>query len=182
MKSKIIKIIIVLFIIILVLNAKSIIKLFYPMKYSAYIYKYSAENNLDPYMVASVIRTESNFNIKAKSNKDAYGLMQMTPDTGEWVAQKMGIKNFKLDDLYNPECNIKMGCWYLRNLADEFNNDPKLYLAAYNGGRGNVQKWLNDKNHSKDGKNLHYIPYKETDRYVKKVMVDFDVYKKLYGK
>lgn len=180
MKSKTIKIIILLIIIIIVFNIKGIIKIFYPMKYSSYVFKYSSEYKLDPYLVAAVIRTESNFNNKAKSNKGAYGLMQITGETAEWSSKQMGIKEFKSSDLYDPEYNIRMGCWYLRNLADEFKDDPKLYLAAYNGGRGNVQKWLNSSKHSKDGKNLNYIPYKETDQYVKKVMTDYNVYKRLY--
>lgn len=182
MKSRLIKIILLFVVILLVLNAKSIVKVFYPLKYSTYISKYSRENNLDPYMVAAVIRTESNFNPRAKSNKDAYGLMQITPETAEWVSNKMKLKDFEMSKLYEPEYSIKMGCWYLRDLANEFNNDPKLYLAAYNGGRGNVEKWLNDSKHSSDGKNLHYIPYKETDKYIKKVMTDYNVYKKLYSK
>lgn len=152
------------------------------MTYSQNIYKCAEEYNLDPYLVAAVIKTESNFNPKAVSCKNAYGLMQITANTGQWIAEQMQLKDFEIEKLYEPEYNIHMGCWYLNNLKKEFNNNMDLVLAAYNGGRGNVQKWLNDYNHSKDGKNLHYIPFKETDKYVKKVKVNYKVYRFLYNK
>jgi len=172
----------IIFLIILIINAKNIVKSFYPLKYSDNIIKYSQEYNLDPFLVAAVIKTESNFDEGAKSNKNAYGLMQITPDTAEWAAEKMNVNSFKIEMLYNPDFNIRMGCWYLDNLKEEFDNNTELVLAAYNGGRGNVQKWLKSAEHSSDGKNLHYIPFKETDKYVKKVKVNYNIYKYLYGK
>ena len=156
------------------------VKYFFPLNYPEYIVKYSQKYKLDPYLVAAVIKTESNFDEGAKSNKNAYGLMQITPDTAQWAAEKMNINNFKTQMLYNPEFNIRMGCWYLDNLKEEFNNNMEVVLAAYNGGRGNVQKWLKSTEHSADGKNLHYIPFKETDKYVKKVKVNYSIYKYLY--
>lgn len=162
------------------MNAKNIVKTFFPLKYSENIIKYSKEYNLDPFLVAAVIKTESNFDEGAKSNKNAYGLMQITPDTAEWAAEKMNINSFKTEMLYNPDFNIRMGCWYLNNLKKEFNDNNELVLAAYNGGRGNVQKWLKSAEHSVDGKNLHYIPFKETDKYIKKVKVNYNIYKYLY--
>lgn len=169
-----------IFLIILIMNAKNIVKTFFPLKYSENIIKYSKEYNLDPFLVAAVIKTESNFDEGAKSNKNAYGLMQITPDTAEWAAEKMNINSFKTEMLYNPDFNIRMGCWYLNNLKEEFNDNNELVLAAYNGGRGNVQKWLKSAEHSVDGKNLHYIPFKETDKYIKKVKVNYNIYKYLY--
>lgn len=166
--------------IVLLMNAKNIIKYFYPLRYVDSIVKYSCKYELDPYLVAAVIKTESNFNKNAKSNKNAYGLMQITPDTAHWAAEKMGVKNFKTDMLNDADFNINMGCWYLDNLKDEFDNNMDLVLAAYNGGRGNVQKWLKSSQHSSDGKKLHYIPFKETDKYVKKVKVNCNIYKYLY--
>lgn len=170
---------VVLIVVVLVLNVPNIIKYFYPYKYSNYIIEYSKQNNLDPLFVAAVIKTESNFNENALSNKNAYGLMQITAETAQWSSSKMGIVDFKLDMLKDPEYNIKIGCWYLNNLDKEFNNFD-LVLAAYNGGRGNVQKWLKNSNHSVDGKNLQYIPFKETDKYVKKVNVNYSIYRFLY--
>ena len=73
-----------------------------------------------------------------------------------------------------------MGCWYLSDLKKEFNGNMDLVLAAYNGGRGNVEKWLKDSNTSPDGQNLKNIPFKETDKYVKKVNTNYNIYKYLY--
>lgn len=167
--------------VILIMNAKNIGRHLFPLKYQDNITQYSKKYNLDPYLVAAVIKTESNFNEKAKSNKNAYGLMQITPDTAEWAAEKMNVDNFTTEMLYNPEFNIMMGCWYLNNLKKEFGGNLEVVLAAYNGGRGNVQKWLKSSDHSVDGKNLNYIPFKETDKYVKKVKVSYSIYKYLYG-
>ncbi len=155
-------------------------KVLYPYKYRAYIEKYSKEFNLDPLIVLALIKTESNFRATAESSKNAIGLMQITEDTGRWAAGEMGIKDFKREQLKDPEYNIRMGCWYLDNLKTEFNGDMDLVLAAYNGGRTNVKRWLNDKEHSKDGKKLDYIPFKETDKYLKKVKVSYNIYKFLY--
>lgn len=168
-------------IIILVVNVSNIVRTFYPLKYSQYIYKYSAQYGVDPYLIAAVIKAESNFKTNAVSSKNAYGLMQITPSTAEWAAGEMKISDFNKERLSDPEFNIKMGCWYIDNLGKEFNGNMDLILAAYNGGRGNVQKWLKDLNHSKDGETLHYIPFKETDKYVKRVKVNYNVYKFIYG-
>ena len=130
-------------------------------------------------MVSAVIKTESNFDVDAKSKKNAYGLMQITPDTARWIADKMNMDNFSLDMLTDSDTNIKMGCWYLSNLNKEFNNND-LALAAYNAGRGNVQKWLKDPQYSKDGVSLTNIPFPETDRYITKVKLYYKIYKFLY--
>ncbi|KAA8669109.1 lytic transglycosylase domain-containing protein [Clostridium sp. MT-14] len=176
------KIVVIMIVAMAVLNAKNIVRYYFPLRYSDYIVKYSKDYNLDPYFVMAVIKTESNFKADIRSSKNAIGLMQITPDTAKWAAEKMDIRSFREDMLNDPEFNIKMGCWYLKDLSTEFDGNMKLVLAAYNGGRGNVQKWLKDSQHSADGENLHYIPFKETDKYIKKVEVSYKVYKYLYGR
>lgn len=175
-----IKLCIFILMIYMVFNYKNIIKTIYPLNYQEHILTYSKEYNLDPNLVAAVIKAESDFDKDALSHRGAYGLMQIMPDTADWIAAQSGMKEITYDALYTPEINIKMGCWYLDNLSKEFNGDINLILAAYNGGRGNVQKWLNDEEYSKDGKNLHLIPFKETDGYVKKVNKNYKIYKRLY--
>ena len=151
----------------------------FPFKHEEAIVKYSKENNLDPYFVLSVIMAESGFRTDATSHKNAMGLTQITEDTGQWIAEQMGLADYTSDKLYNDEYNIKMGCWYLNNLREEF-GDVDLFVAAYNAGRGNVREWLNNKEYSKDGKTLSYIPYKETKQYVDKVNTYYKIYKKIY--
>jgi soluble lytic murein transglycosylase len=179
--KKIIKILFLILLVIMVINIKSIFKHFYPIKYEDNIIKYSQRYNVDPCLVAAVIKAESNFNEKATSHRGAYGLMQIMPDTGLWIAENMEFKNYKVEKLYDNEINIAMGCWYINNLNTEFNGDIDLVLAAYNGGRGNVQKWLSDKEYSQDGKKLDNIPFEETDKYVKKVKTNYNIYLKLYS-
>lgn len=181
MKYKVIVITFFIGLIFILVSIKPLGRCFYTLKYNELISKYSSKYSLDPYFVAALIKAESNFDNNAKSQKDAYGLMQITEETGRWVAVEMKVSNFNSDLLYDPEFNIKMGCWYLRNLKKEFNGNMDVVLAAYNGGRGNVQKWLNSKDHSSDGLNLYYIPFKETDKYVKRVNTNYKIYNFLYG-
>lgn len=180
--KKLFKLVWIIIIVILLINLSMFfVKKVYPLKYSESIFYYSNKNNLDPYLVASIIKTESNCNPNAVSNKNATGLMQITPETGKWIAEQMKINDFSVERLHEPELNISMGCWYLDNLRTEF-KDTELVIAAYNAGRGNVQKWLKNSEHSKDGQNLHNIPFEETDKYVKKVKVNYKIYKFLYDR
>ncbi|ASW42505.1 lytic transglycosylase domain-containing protein [Clostridium isatidis] len=153
----------------------------FPYKYSTYIEKYSEEFNVDPYLVLAMIKAESNFNNKAESKKGAKGLMQIMDSTGEWAAKELGINYFLPSMLFDEDLNIRMGCWYLANLEEEF-GDIDLVIAAYNGGSGNVNKWLNDEDFSSDGEKLDYIPFNETKKYVDKVKVYYNIYKYLYEK
>lgn len=155
-------------------NKKSDIEIFYKEE----IKNYSKKYNLDPNMVAAVIKAESGFNKEAVSHVGAIGLMQIMPDTGEWVAKKIGMTNFNANMLYDINTNIEIGCWYLNYLKEQF-KEEELVLAAYNGGPGNVTKWLGDERYSRDGATLHYIPFNETKEYVGKVQENYKLYKTL---
>ena len=158
-----------LILIIVLVNGKYILKQYiFPYKHENLIEKYSEEYDIDPRFVLSIIKAESKFDTSAKSHKDAYGLMQITDETGDWIASQMNLIDYTKDKLYDEEYNIKMGCWYINDLKKEF-NDPDLVIAAYNAGRGNVSDWLNNKEYSTDGKSLKYIPYKETSKYLNRV-------------
>lgn len=176
------KIMIICIIAFIVLFIRNILvkQYMFPIKHKSYIMQYSSEYKLDPLLVLAIIKTESNFNENAISKKNAMGLMQVTKPTGAWVAEQLNVYDFKDEALLNPNINIQFGCWYLNNLNEEF-KDLDLVLAAYNGGRGNVRKWLASKDYSHDGKILYNIPFKETDKYVKKVNLYYNVYKALYG-
>ncbi len=150
---------------------------FLPLKYEGYIEKYSEEYNLDKYLVMAVINAESSFDHEAHSGV-ARGLMQLTEDTAKWIAGELEIKYY--DDIEeNPELNIKMGCYYLSYLINQYENTPTA-LAAYNAGLGNVNKWLKNEKYSADGKKLDEIPYGETERYVRRIEFLEGFYKKVY--
>ncbi|KYH30270.1 MULTISPECIES: lytic transglycosylase domain-containing protein [Clostridium] len=172
--------VLIVILMIFIINLKPIGRKIYPIKYYDYIVKYSEEYDLNPFLVTAVIKVESNFNRNAVSVKNAQGLMQLTPSTAKWAAEQMKLDDFSVDMLHDPEVNIRMGCWYLNNLKEEFGPNIELILAAYNGGRGNVKKWLNNYENSTNGIELNYIPFEETDKYVKKVQVNYNLYKFLY--
>ncbi|MBQ4515281.1 MAG: lytic transglycosylase domain-containing protein [Clostridia bacterium] len=178
--KKVIKMLIVLLVIILAFNiCIHLLRGFFPAKYVDEIKKYSEEYSVDPYLVMAVIKAESNYQKEAISNKDAGGLMQITPSTAKWIAEKIKISDFKDEDVYKPEINIKLGCYYLSYLYDMY-ADTKCMLAAYNAGHGTVDKWLCDTNYSTDGKTLEKIPYKETEQYINKVNSYTKIYRILY--
>ncbi len=152
----------------------------YPLKYEDHIYRYSETYGVDPYLVMGIIRAESNFVHDAQSHVEAKGLMQLMDETAEEVAGKIGLSNFTVDQLSNPQVNIQLGVWYLSYLLKQFDNDKTLALAAYNAGIGRVNQWLGDPELSSDGKTLDRIPYEETERYVDKVLKYADAYKEIY--
>lgn len=137
---------------------------------------YSKEYGIDDSLVYSVIKVESKFNKKAVSKRNAKGLMQISEITQNWAQEELGLENI---DIFDPETNIKIGCWYLNKLFKEF-NDLDLVITAYNGGSGNVSKWLKNDAYSIDGNKLHEIPFEETKNYLEKVKENYRVYKALY--
>ena len=159
------------------LNYKKIGYALYPTKFSEYVEKYSSEYGVDKYLVYSIIKTESKFHTRAISSKKAKGLMQITDKTAAWGRQELGLGDA---DIYDPETNIRIGIWYLGKLQKEFRGEYKLVIAAYNGGSGNVRKWLTTRDYSKDGKNLAKIPFNETSKYSQKVLDNYEKYKYLY--
>lgn len=152
--------------------------LIYPKKYSVYVKKYSEEYNLDENLVYSIIKAESKFDKNALSHRGAKGLMQIADITRDWAIEELELNDDI--DIYDPETNIRIGCWYLNTLYKEF-GETDLVIAAYNGGSGNVKKWLSDEEYSKDGEKLHTIPFSETDKYIIKVKKYYEQYNMLYS-
>lgn len=152
-----------------------------PIEYQETVEQYAEENGLSPALVFAVIKTESNFDPDARSRKDAYGLMQITEETLSWAILREGkSETYTAEDLYDPEINIRYGCFILGLLLEEF-QDTKTALAAYNAGRSNVLKWLKDSRYSEDGVTLHSTPYAETTQYMEKVMSYEEKYREMLG-
>ncbi|MDR7870290.1 MAG: lytic transglycosylase domain-containing protein [Tissierellaceae bacterium] len=170
----------ILMILIILLVAFSAISILYPYDYIDLINKYSDEYDIDPLLVAAIINVESKYNKDAVSPKDARGLMQIGPTTGQWAGEELNIVNYNPNMLFIPETNIRIGTWYLSKLKAEFGNNLDLVLAAYNAGSGNVQKWRLDSAFSKDGINLDNIPFKETAEYLVKVKANYKIYDSIY--
>ena len=149
----------------------------YPIKYKEQVIFYSKEYQVEPELVFAVIKTESSFKVNAESQAGAKGLMQITDSTGGYIAQKLGVEEF---DLFDAETNVNFGCYYLKYLLNKFESLDTA-LGAYNAGEGKVNLWLQDANFSKDGKNLDYAPYPETQNFIKNVKKSVQTYRKLYG-
>lgn len=162
---------------IMVLKAGS--ELAVPYDYDEIIEMYAKENDVNKALVAAVIYQESRFKPAAVSSVGATGLMQIMPDTAQWLSVRMEIE-YKKNDLKDPEYNIRMGTYYLAYLLNKYNGSEQLALAAYNAGPGNVDAWLRDGRYSSGG-DLIKIPFKETREYVPKVIQMKEVYRSLYS-
>ena len=161
---------------------RGIEKLQRPDEHREIVEKYAAEYNVPAYIIFAIIDTESDFDEDATSSAGAMGLMQMMPSTFEWLTSADHLaENLLPEALYEPEVSIRYGTYYLRYLFEKFYNWDTVF-AAYNGGEGNVAKWLQSSEYS-DGKgNLTEIPFEETRKYVKKVNRSIDYYKNTYYK
>ena len=151
----------------------------YKTDYIDIIKKECEKYGTNPYEILAIIKTESDFNANAVSKKNAIGLMQITLDTANWCLLKMEENPLTEDELYIPENNIKIGVFYYNYLLNRYGNVNSA-IAAYNGGMGNVDKWLKNYEYSKDGKEITFTPYKETTRYITKTNNNIIIYKLLY--
>ncbi|MDR1687524.1 MAG: lytic transglycosylase domain-containing protein [Clostridiales bacterium] len=144
------------------------IRTVYPLKYYALISEAAQKYGLELSFVCGLIHTESRFDANAVSGKNASGLMQLTKSTADWGASEIGIENYSYDNILTPDINIELGCWYISKLINQY-GDESVALAAYNGGSGNVDRWLADKKTSSDGKTLQSVPFKETQTFIERV-------------
>lgn len=150
---------------------------FFPRGYSQYVDRYCAMYGIDENLAYAVIHTESGFDSDAQSHLGACGLMQLMPDTFDWLQSKQG--GGEDEDIFDPETNIRYGVYYLSLLMEKF-DDERLAVAAYHAGMGRVSQWLSDQALSPDGKTLQSIPFSDTEYYVRKVELAKRVYDTLY--
>jgi soluble lytic murein transglycosylase len=137
----------------------------------------SAKNNLDPYMVASLIRQESEFNSSVISYANAYGLMQIEPSTGKQLAREEGISHFQTFQLLDPEMNIRLGCRYLRQMLDKVGGVPEYAFAAYNAGDNRVVDWEAAGPYSGIDEFVESIPFTQTREYVEAILRNEETYR-----
>ena len=152
----------------------------YPVEYEALIRQYAAENEIPPAYVAAVILAESSYRADAVSQVNAQGLMQILPSTGEWIAGKFG-ETYTEGCLFDPETNVKYGCWYLGFLMRRYDGSMRCASAAYHAGQGTVDKWLADPAYSADGKTLDRIASDATGTYVERVLKYYEKYEEIYA-
>jgi len=163
--------------------AQALIAQQHPLKYQSLIEEQAYANNLDPAFVEAIILNESSFDPSAESYRGARGLMQMMPETAEWIFGSIGgAAEYSFDLMYEAELNVTYGCWYLNYLSEKFGGDPILVAAAFHSGQTNVVNWLSNKEYSSDQKTiaLENMPDGNTKAYVQKVLNAFAAYKRLY--
>ncbi|MFZ5975186.1 MAG: lytic transglycosylase domain-containing protein [Bacillota bacterium] len=151
------------------------------VRYRDLIGKYAAMYDLDPAFVTVTVFVESSFQQSAESSSGAIGLMQIMPLTGMWIAGKIGINDYRVEMLLEPDVNIQMGCWYLSYLMKKFCGNEETVSAAYYAGPSKVDEWLADKKYSKDGKTLDVIPYEKTRIYVQRIASYYEIFRGIWG-
>lgn len=154
---------------------------FFPLDHREQVEAIAAEYELDPWLVFAVIREESAFKLNAESHVGAQGLMQLMPSTAAWIIEMAGFE-MTLEDIWRPEANIRLGCWYIDWLRDYYAGDMPAALSAYNAGMSNVNAWLTEGIWDGTLKNLADIPFAETRRYLSYVYESYDMYRYLYDK
>jgi soluble lytic murein transglycosylase len=151
----------------------------HPIRYEEFVERYSREYNVPQYIIFSVIKAESSFNSNAVSHAGAVGLMQITPDTFDWLTNYRLRENLAQGLLYDPETNIKYGTFFLSYLYREFGSWD-ISFAAYNAGMNRVKNnWMHNPEIIKDNE-IVYIPIEETRNYVQRVNRNIEVYRRLY--
>ena len=154
-------------------------RLMFPQPYWNDITADAAKNNLDPYLVASLIRQESEFNAGAVSPAKAYGLMQLLASVGKENAKKEGLKGFQPTELMNPSTNIELGTRNLKSVLDRFGGQPEYALAAYNAGDVPVRQWMAQGDYKDIPEFVESIPYSETREYVQAILRNREMYRML---
>ncbi len=153
----------------------------FPRPYWIDLRRDSEANGLDPYLVASLIRQESEFNPGAVSRANAYGLMQLLPSVGARVAKQMKIRPYSTALLLDPQANIRLGTRFFRQMVDENAGKVELALAAYNAGQNRVRDWQASGNFRDVPEFVESIPFTETREYVQAIMRNVNLYKQLYA-
>src|SRR4051794_17258346 len=153
-----------------------------PLRHEDIIRQQAADKQVDASLIAAVIYTESHFRDQT-SHAGAKGLMQIMPETADYIARKSGGTKFERADLATPQINIAYGTWYLRYLLTKYHGNAILTLAAYNAGEGKVDEWW----HAASAKGERFrvashIPFKETRDYVHRVLSARAEYRRTYAR
>ncbi len=156
-------------------------QLLFPRPYWSDLTADAAQNGLDPYLVASLIRQESEFNPSAVSRANAYGLMQLLPSVGKAQAKRVGLKRFSTGDLLQPSINLQLGTANLAQVLGRYGGQPEYALAAYNAGDSPVRRWMAENNYKDIAEFVESIPYSETRDYVQSILRNREMYRQLYA-
>lgn len=156
-------------------------RLAYPLPYREDLERFARSNDLDPFLVAGLIRQESEFKATAVSRAKALGLMQVMPPTGREIARKVGVKNFRTNMLLDPKISLQFGTYHLKKWLDAEGGRVEVTLAAYNAGKTRADRWIKRYDFREPAEFIETIPFLETRDYVQSVLRNADFYRRLYG-
>ena len=151
-----------------------------PLRHDDIIRQQAADKDLDPALIAAVIYEESRFRDQT-SHAGARGLMQITPETADFIARRSGGSGFVQEDLATPQINITYGSYFLRYLIDHYDGNETLAIAAYNAGQANVDRWVVRAGGSGAFDSARHIPFPETRAYVSNVQESRAEYRDHYA-
>ena len=153
----------------------------YPLPWRESLEQLARERDLDPFIIAGLIRQESEFDAAAISRTNARGLTQVMPGTGSWLAQKIGLGRFSVGMLHLPATNLNLGTYYMRMMLNQLDQNWEFMLAAYNAGKSRVDKWRTWFDYREPAEFVESIPFDETRNYVQVVLRNADFYRRLYA-
>jgi soluble lytic murein transglycosylase len=156
-------------------------RLAFPFPFRGAIEEYSRQQGLDPFLVAALIRQESEFNTHAISPMKAYGLMQVLPSTGRSLARHFGSRRFSASELLTANRNIQLGTYFFRTLLDSSGNEPEIALASYDAGPGRTAVWRTWGPFHEPAEFTEVVPFHETRGYIQIVLRNADMYRRLYA-
>jgi soluble lytic murein transglycosylase len=153
----------------------------FPIPYRGALEKYSRDQGLDPFLIAALIRQESEFDVKVISYANAYGLMQLLPATGRQLARHFGVKRLSASELLTADRNLQLGTYFFRNLLNSYAGQAEIALASYNAGPGRANVWRTWGPFREPAEFIEMVPFHQTRGYVQFVLRNADVYRRLYA-
>lgn len=180
-KKRVFALLLVSFLVLLFYNSNWLGAYLYPVRYESDITVSAKNYGVDPYLIAAIIRVETNYDPDKRSKKGAVGLMQLMPDTAQWIVEQAGYAKETSSKLHRPDVNIEIGAWYLNSLYNQFDNNMAAVLAAYNAGPGNARKWIQSGLWDGTLDDIGQIPFGETRHYVQRVHYYYSKYAKLHA-
>ncbi|MDF2722332.1 MAG: lytic transglycosylase [Paenibacillus sp.] len=180
-KKRVFALLFLFFVCLLFIRSDWLERWIYPIRYVDDIAISAKNYDVDPFIIAAIIRVETNFNPSKVSSKGAIGIMQLMPGTAEWIVERAGYADETSQSLHRVDVNIEVGAWYIKSLYNQFDSNRAAVLASYNAGPGNAKKWLDQGLWDGTIEHIGQIPYGETRHYIQRVLYYYDKYADLYA-
>jgi len=152
----------------------------FPLPFRDEVESFSKQNGLDPFLMAALIRQESEFDPKAVSRTGARGLAQIQPATGQELSRRLKLTSYSSAALFQPHLNLELGTYYLKSLLAQVGGREEAALAAYDAGPTHARAWLTWGDFREPAEFIETVPFTETRSYVQGVLRNADVYRRLY--